>query len=70
MKIKLLFVAFLLAACAPPSNIQSGGERQVPQGFEAGIVRYHDDELNVTCWTFYTYGIDCIPDWQLEAPNE
>lgn len=34
------------------------------------VYRYHDDELNVTCWIYNGYteaGISCIPDDQIPS---
>ncbi len=30
-----------------------------------GVTRFHDDEMNVTCWYIYGTGLNCLPDNQL-----
>ena len=29
----------------------------------------HDDTRNVTCWSFGSYSISCMPDWMLVTQN-
>lgn len=56
---KLILVSVLfLSACGPtrPDNSTNVG---------GNVNRFHDDQANVTCWTWaegYAGGISCIPD--------
>ncbi len=55
----LLLLAVVMA-CAPE------GKRIVD---DVSIIKWHDDELNVTCWIYEdggsSGGMSCIADWEL-----
>lgn len=61
----LLTTIFVLSACTMPGNVND----ESLGGVQNYIHRWHDDEMNVTCWTVGTQSIDCIPDWQLRDPK-
>lgn len=53
-------------ACFPDTQ-------QVDGGILKNVERWHDDELNVTCWLYqegFGRGISCIPDHLLNPESE
>ena len=56
--IVIVVIGLLMGGCNPgPSDASNTVEERMSG-------RWHDDELNVTCWR----GASCIPDWMLEEP--
>ena len=66
-KLILIIVLLLLAGCGDDSNELPKPEYDRLNKYWE---RYHDDEMNVTCWKYRSMGsISCIPDWMLEPPT-
>lgn len=60
LRLILLAAVLLLSACdlRPPRGTETGTQN---------LLRFHDDELAVTCWQVKNWdGIYCIPDAQLK----
>ncbi len=76
MVVLLAAVVFVLVLNASSGGSVAENDPRVDLQVSKGVVDvFHDDELNVTCWTFEARyaqggGVSCIPDWQLEEPVE
>jgi hypothetical protein len=67
--IRLIALAFLLAGCGDrpvlPGKATGGDWYQWEHMSIGGPLRFHDEELKVTCWQFGGVGVFCMTDDQL-----
>lgn len=67
--VPVILVLFLLACGSGPTKTDSLLQIENGINIGAGITRFHDDELSVTCWRYEGFkkgGLSCVPDHQLK----